>query len=687
MAFVYREKRDLKVRPATALGPGEYLPLSESKIIKSNKNIAPFESQTKKFSQTNILNTPGPGTYYKDKDQLKIERIQNEAETRLLNQEEVIQQEKNIINNQNTNFHLRNNVEKLGFDIKDKRFKEKINDNPGPGKYFTSNTVNLRAKSAKPNFISNNRLKIEEKKNTLIPSIPYNNDKGFDINDQNELVKIKDAEEFKKFNGDNKESVGPGTYQIDDPEHWHRTGTAWSKMKSVRLSSATNNNNFSKNSTRPQTGNVNYFNSDINNDNNLKFDIRIVSANPSKNKHNKMNMNNLKNKHKKISSNQNLLNQRSKRQENIKTTRDNINSQNNPNPIINSSYLKDFSDFQNKNFPGPGYYIDIEKNSDFYLKSFPYPENKQFFLSNMERFPYYLNGANNFNLGPTTYFQNNEYYNSAFNTGQIEKNKNLNKIKNAPFNTRQKRFTLYRNEKINLLSPGPGAYDPKLKANIEKNNFNNKVTSFNLRQKRFGPTNSNLKWQMNTPGPGSYINPYTATGTANTVFINGLYVDTRKGKEIIRPKSQTVRNMKNGNNGNNSDNNIIVGSNFVGPDFGTYDADKIYTIAYNNKKKAKNQKENNEKLNIAFDSHNSKINLPDYDFNNKTRFKDKNVRSNIGPGFYYKEKTVEVKQIYPPFHDSASKNQENQQLQIGPGYYDPTSYFDWNKKSFNITFI
>ena len=665
MAFVYREKRDLKVRPATALGPGEYLPLSESKIIKSNNNIAPFESNSKKFSQTNKLNTPGPGSYYKDKDIIKTERIQNEAEVRYLNQEENIQQEKSKINTQNTKYNLRNNVEKLGFDIKEKRFKEKINDNPGPGKYFHyENNNKNRAKSAKPNLITS-RIKFEEK-NTLVPSIPYNNN-GFDINENDELIKLEDVNDFKKFSGDNKESVGPGTYQIDDPEHWHRTGTAWSKMKSARMTSATTIN--SKTSTRPQTA--------FNNNNDIKFDIRIISANPSKKK-NKLKSN------KKLTNNQNLLNQRSKRQENIKFTRDNINIQNNPNPIINSSYLKDFNDFQNKNFPGPGYYIDIEKNSDFYSKSLPYPESKQFFLSNMERFPYSLNNNNNnINLGPTTYFINNEYYNSAFNTGNIKKNKNLNKIKNAPFNTRQKRFALYRNDKLNLLSPGPGSYDPNLKANIEKNNFNNKVTSFNLRQKRFGPNNSNLKWQMNTPGPGSYINPYTATGTDNTVFINGLYLDRRRGKEILRPKSQNVRILKN-----NSDiNNNALNVKFNGPDFGTYDADKIYTIAYNNKKKAKNQKENNEKLNIAFDSHNSKMNLPDYDLNNKTRFKDKEIRSNIGPGFYYKEKTVEVKQIYPPFHDSAMKYQENQPLQIGPGYYDPTSYFDWNKKSYNITFI
>jgi len=30
------------------------------------------------------------------------------------------------------------------------------------------------------------------------------------------------------------------------------------------------------------------------------------------------------------------------------------------------------------------------------------------------------------------------------------------------------------------------------------------------------------------------INPYIATGTANTLLINGFYIDICKGKEILR---------------------------------------------------------------------------------------------------------------------------------------------------------
>ena len=71
MAFVYRAEKLKKPRPNTALGPGQYLPITETKLVKSNEGRAPFESSVKKFntiygesSKTKIV--PGPGKYYQD---------------------------------------------------------------------------------------------------------------------------------------------------------------------------------------------------------------------------------------------------------------------------------------------------------------------------------------------------------------------------------------------------------------------------------------------------------------------------------------------------------------------------------------------------------------------------------------------------------------------------------------------
>ena len=60
------------------------------------------------------------------------------------------------------------------------------------------------------------------------------------------------------FRGDKKESVGPGSYDLDNPQIWLKNGTSWSKMKSAKAMNKYNKNqksneNESKISTRPQT--------------------------------------------------------------------------------------------------------------------------------------------------------------------------------------------------------------------------------------------------------------------------------------------------------------------------------------------------------------------------------------------------------------------------------------------------
>ena len=54
--------------------------------------------------------------------------------------------------------------------------------------------------------------------------------------------------------------------------------------------------------------------------------------------------------------------------------------------IDNDKNIKLFTSKKGDGVPGPGKYIDIIKNSTFYKDTIPYPEFKQFFLSNNERF-------------------------------------------------------------------------------------------------------------------------------------------------------------------------------------------------------------------------------------------------------------------------------------------------------------
>ena len=189
--------------------------------------------------------------------------------------------------------------------------------------------------------------------------------------------------------------------------------------------------------------------------------------------------------------------------------------------IADDIYDKELQKFNNKQPPGPGYYIDIEKESDFFKRSIPYPEFRQFFLSNNERFP---EEKINPLIGPTTYFKQNFYYGGSFNNVDIEMKKDKNKIKETPFNTREKRFNNINavNGSLNskkISTPGPGAYNPETKKDKIKNNMN---YMFNCRQKRFGPSSSELKWVMMTPGPGAYINTYNSHALKAGI-VNGTY--------------------------------------------------------------------------------------------------------------------------------------------------------------------
>ena len=669
MAFVYREEKLKKIRPNTALGPGQYLPITNTKIVKSNVGRAPFESSQKKFKPIFGENysfrkgTPGPGKYYQDLVENKSRKLENLANIKYTSQEENILQDKYLSktgNNFNTKYNMNNQKEVLGFEVKEKRFKNASNINPGPGDYFQDNknekSKSLRAKSAmeiNSNNLNNNKKKKYIKNGISVPSIPYN-DNGFEIDENNSLRKVEDPNSFLMFRGDKKESVGPGSYDLDNPKIWLKNGTSWSKMREKRISKKfgdkSSYSNTSKNSTRPQTA--------------LELSQNIVATHSTNSSISKSIMN-------RSSTAKMLKNAREQRKWNMVQMRKDFKDEtqkrrNNSSriPLLATDYYEQIEKLSHKQVPGPGYYVDMVKESDFYKKSMPYPEFKQFFLSNNERFP----ESKISEIGPTTYYKENKYYNSAFNTGEIEKQIDINKNKETPFLTRAKRFTNNNNNLqkgntniVNTKTPGPGSYDPKIMRTIEPNKYGNFNNTFNFRQKRFGPSSSELKWLMETPGPGEYINPYTATGTSNTLLINGLYIDIRKGKEILRQKAKVQKPLRD------------VGLNT--PGVGSYEPDKVISIAYKNRKKAKERKEN-EKLKIAFDSH------------MKDEKQLNELKSNLGPGIYYKEINSKSPVIRSPFQSGVDRMKDVKKGSgLEPGHYNIGSYYDWNKMTYNVSYL
>ena len=669
MAFVYRAEKLKKCRPNTALGPGQYLPITETKLVKSNDGRAPFESSVKKFntiygeSTSKIKSIPGPGKYYQDPVYEKSRKIRNLSSIKYSGQEENLLQDKYLSktgNNFRTKYDINRAKEVLGFEVKDKRFKNVSNLNPGPGDYFledksSNKNQKLRAKSAlEINFKNKNIINNKNKKGISAPSIPYN-DNGFEIDANNSLIKLEDPNEFMMFRGDKKESVGPGSYDLDNPQIWLKNGTSWSKMKSTKETKIFGKiekkyENASKISTRPQTA--------------LEISQHMVSTHSVNSIIDKSNMSRATTaKMLKTAREQRKWNMIQMRKDFKEETQKRRNKLNRIPLIANDIYDKEIEKFNNKQSPGPGYYIDIKKESDFFKRGIPYPEFRQFFLSNNERFQ---EEKVNSLLGPTTYFKENNYYNGSFNKLETDKIMDINKTKETPFSTREKRFNNINSPNGSLNSkqaktPGPGSYDPFLIKNKKKisNNPNN---MFNFRQKRFGPSPSELKWQMMTPGPGDYINPYTATGTRNTLLINGIYTDIRKGKEILRQKAKTQKPLKPIEDEGN-------------PGVGSYDPDKVMSIAYKNRKKAKERKEN-EKLKIAFDSH------------MKSEKTLNELKSNLGPGIYYKELPVKAPFIRSPFQNEEERMKDgNPGSGLEPGHYNVKSYFDWNKKTYNVSYL
>ena len=611
MAFVYRENKLKKMRPNTALGPGEYLPISKEKKFKNNNISAPFESNEKKFRSfygglNAIKNaTPGPGKYYIDKLEIKTKKLENLSNIKRSNVDGF------ILNKSHSEKNLYSDSERLGFDIKGKRFKDEVNKNPGPGEYFKENKMkkyndsNHRAKTAlykNTNYVP--------KDNVFVPSIPYK-DNGFEIGENNSLIKLESENDLWKKNQD---KLGPGSYDIDNPKEWLKSGTSWSKMKVERVMNIKNDQNL-KDITRPETA--------------LILNVNYISEHPS-----------------------NLKEKKHKNKKRLQTAK--------YKPVYyQMSYshednLKSLTNKKKDGFPCNDYYIDIVKDSVFYKDTIPYPEFKQFFLSNNKRF---TEVKKNEFLGPTTYFENNNYYKSSFSSEKILKKKDINKVTKTPFNTREKRFKKVNNNVINEEFPGPGTYNPKIIKAIESNKFNNKTNTFNFRSKRFGTAGSDFKWKISIPGPGSYINPYTATGTSNTLLINGLYLNIRKGKEILKPKSKETVPLKKPDN--------------IVPGVGSFNPGLVTSIAYNNRKKAKFA---NDKRNVAFNSAIKRENKKVY-------------KSNVGPGYYYHPKQFKEKQINPPFLQSSTKFKKDKNIfGLGPGFYESRSYFDWNKKSFNSLF-
>ena len=633
MAFVYKAEREAsndKIKTNSDLGPGEYLPQTEIRRYTVNKE--PFLSSNKKVF-LKINDVPGPGAYYHDEVLIQyLKNIQNEKISE--------QNDKVHLIAKGGNIDLLPNSEKIGFNIKSKRFKVTNDDkNPGPGHYFP--IIKRRDKASKlreEELFSKQKIQIKKiNEFQRIPTIPSKvQEFGFEILDNGSLVQKQNPNMYKTFSGEKGDTVGPGSYEIEKPNNWHKTGTEWSKLKVQR--------DFYKKSKTGKNSSTNLTSTNYSDTGNTNTKTSFYSPNSTSNNFNENIISNetepVENKDVKIKKNKSL-------DKSIFKCRI-LNCQK-----FNGKKIQKKETFETViqgNYPGPGYYYDPYRTSSFHFK--PTPEFKQFFGSKLERF-YKYKGFDSY-LGPGEYF---------------EKSMNKTSTGFAPFSTTSNRFFLSFIPAEKSEIPGPGEYTLKsftTSPNGRKTQSTSPKGKFGSNEKRFVDI-SNTKWKYCVPGPG-YYNPEEIKTQSFKPF-NTFYKT-----KFYNLKKNPIFSIKK----------VVLNGNGLArekaPPIGLYNPDMIFTIDYKNKKKVFETKNNK----VAFDSTYNKKKKQ-----KKIKSYDNNI--NIGPGYYYHEKINKNLRPSPQFHisenDSKKKWFTNSNSNIGPGHYDINGYFDWNKKSFNINFI
>ena len=311
--------------------------------------------------------------------------------------------------------------------------------------------------------------------------------------------------------------------------------------------------------------------------------------------------------------------------------------------------------------PGPGYYYNPIAHSSFSKRNLP--EEFQIFGSSSARFsePYKNSLSSNVpneNLGPGCYFRDDSSIELRKLKEMLNKSKtnttNLNKeLSKSP----QKIIGIF---KVRDEIPGPGSYTlPTLKV---KGNPNSKGV-FGSSEKKFARLERELNENENI-GPGAY------TKEDNWVKIdkNSISKIMASPKRFIKPK--LIDRGLEAHEIEITDKNIV-------PPVGTYNLDKPLSMEYSVAK------------NVA------KLNLINAPFSSLSlRFKDSNFikETDLGPGYYYKYNKFKPKPNKYGFNTSENREAKSsspvdKKILVGPGQYNRESYFDWNKKSFNIQFL
>lgn len=571
MAFVYRDSRKFQLSDKENIkaGPGDY------NLVKDNSNNnkptkVPFNTATRR-EELKDNSIPGPGSYKLD-DSIRLKKCFNVNQTT----------PDGPLFDPFTNQAIKNL-----FISAEPRFKtdSSRSNSPGPRKYNISSSERTSAKKVNKSLKHHPRFYTMSAKRIL--SIPNKETSfGYKEDDNGDFILKQDPDSIYKFSGEQKDSIGPDRYNVDN---------YYSKIKPNKIISW----ELAKKKTQKRTEKD--YVTDHNDLASLNYstnDTSIYLTDIAKPLSSKRNVS-----ARKLYKNSNKIYKYS---------------------FGPSQIEKDLVEKEKKDdMPGPGAYSPYiyEEQRKKYFR----PRKFQNFGSSLAR-SMILNQVSHSKGIPKM-----SDYLFKKKKEKIIQRPNSNYIKEDII--KKIRDSNIESKKEAERVVGPGSYDPIFSHNRPSSN----VENFNVMEKRFPEVNSKLL----TPGAGSYLRIFTwATEKPNDFF--------RKSQE----KPVKILKQKE-----------------VFPSVGQYYPELINCIEYKINKNKKN-------MGAPFDSSNVRFKKLKEDF------------PNVGPGAYNLVKKYNVKtENLTPFLVGAKKGFNLKcDNDVGPGDYISDSYFDWNKKSYNILF-
>ena len=648
MAFVFRAKRDLKFYEAQAneVNPGEYY--KENQLIKDiDKQSPEFQSKTSRNLPSTKFNTPGPGSYEKNviyydifggikKKKKKILNIYDSVKTNVIPKEV----QEFISKNQAIAFNTRGG--RFNYRIEELEKKKSI---PGPGSYSPNTSmnkkkVNLKESNDNINNNFNNNICINSNNNSSLTNNYSNNNRSQSTNNSSNKSKL--IKKTKSFNSDNRTETIPSKgnlgYDID------KNGD-----KKMIINNKSNLNGTKNESIGPGQYNIQ-----------LNWEKNIIPWEKMRNEDD--------DKYKLIKERKNLspltqlekdylLNSQRQKSKIIPKSKTENNSK------YNNSKSKIFNYFMNLRYdkirnikekkenedlvftgnPGPGYYSPENQYSQS-ENYFSHNKLKQNFNAKSPRFKT-ITKANN-DLGPGFYFNQSK-------PKKVEKPKYILGFIDNPNKDNNICALKLSLAKENYKVPGPGSYE--IEGSLLHEDISNNQ-NFGSNDRRF---KKSLEIINDYPGPGSYEKKDGfSQEDKNNIKKKNIYTNYKTDLDLVNELDKLPKEI------------------FNTPPVGLYNPNIISSMEYNAKSKINPYID--EKF-VGFGTQEKK----------GMSFISKENNRNIGPGRYYKNKKIEMKQNHVPFNQS--NNRFNYDLynnkMPGPGSYEINSFDDWNKKSHNILFV